>query len=98
MTMEEKLFADLVESLKEAVEISKGQAGPSRRFLVSQPEVKVIREKIGLTQSEFAGLMQVSIKTLQNWEQGRRSPTGPAAALLRIVANTPELAIQSLHA
>ncbi len=96
--MEEKLFADLVESLKEAVEISKGRVEPFRRFVVSQPEIKVIREKVGLTQSEFAGLMQVSVKTLQNWEQGRRTPTGPAAALLKIVANAPELAIRSLHA
>jgi len=97
MTMEEQLFADLVESIKEAVEISKGRAEPSRRFYVSHPEVKVIRERIGLTQSEFAGLMQVSIKTLQNWEQGRRNPTGPAAALLKIVAASPEVAIKSLH-
>jgi len=96
--MEEKLFADLVESLEEAVEISKGRAEPSRRFFVSLPEIKVIREKVGLTQSEFAGLMQVSIKTLQNWEQGRRNPTGPAAALLKIMASAPELAIKSLHA
>lgn len=96
--MEEKLFTDLVESLKEAVEISKGRAEPSRRFFVSQPEVKVIREKTGLSQSEFAGLMRVSVKTLQNWEQGRRNPTGPAAALLKIVGSAPELAIRSLHA
>ena len=96
--MEEKLFTDLVESLKEAVEISKGRAEPSRRFFVSQPEVKVIREKTGLSQNEFAGLMRVSVKTLQNWEQGRRNPTGPAAALLKIVASAPELAIRSLHA
>jgi DNA-binding transcriptional regulator YiaG len=95
--MEKELFEELVESLKEAVEISKGLREPSRRFVVSPPEVRVLREKIGLSQSEFAGLMQVSIKTLQNWEQGRRNPTGPAAALLKIVAASPELAIKSLH-
>jgi DNA-binding transcriptional regulator YiaG len=95
--MEKELFEELVESLKEAAELSKGLRGPSRRFVVSPPEVRVLREKIGLSQSEFAGLMQVSIKTLQNWEQGRRNPTGPAAALLKIVAASPELAIKSLH-
>jgi putative transcriptional regulator len=95
--MEKDLFEGLVESLKEAVEISKEKRKPSRRFVVAPPEVKVVREKIGLTQTEFAGLMQVSIKTLQNWEQGRRNPTGPAAALLRIVASSPELAIKTLH-
>lgn len=95
--MEKELFEELVESFKEAVEISKGLREPSRRFVVSLPEVRVVREKIGLSQSEFAGLMQVSIKTLQNWEQGRRKPTGPAAALLRIVASAPDLALESLH-
>ena len=95
--MEKELFEDLVESLKEAVEISKGRREASRRFHVAPPDVKVVREKIGLSQSEFAGLMHVSIKTLQNWEQGRRNPTGPAAALLKIMANAPEVAIRSLH-
>jgi DNA-binding transcriptional regulator YiaG len=95
--MEKELFENLVESLKEAVEISKGLREPSRRFVVAAPDVKVVREKIGLTQSEFAGLLQVSVRTLQNWEQGRRCPTGPAAALLKIVANAPELAMESLH-
>jgi DNA-binding transcriptional regulator YiaG len=42
--------------------------------------------------------MRVSIKTLQNWEQRRRKPTGPAAALLRIVSAAPEVALKSLHA
>ena len=61
------------------------------------PDVKAVRERIGLTQSEFARLMRVSVKTLQNWEQHRRNPTGPAAALLTIVSTTPEVALQSLH-
>jgi putative transcriptional regulator len=42
--------------------------------------------------------MQVSIKTLQNWEQHRRNPTGPAAALLKIVRNAPDVALKTLHA
>ena len=95
--MEKELFANLVDSLKEAVEISNGRRDASRRFHVSTSKVKVVREQIGLSQSEFASLMQVSVKTLQNWEQGRRSPTGPAAALLRIVASSPELALKALY-
>jgi putative transcriptional regulator len=51
-----------------------------------------------LSQREFAGLMRVSIKTLQNWEQNRRHPTGPAAALLKIVVTAPDLALKTLHA
>jgi len=96
--MEKELFDDLVQSLKEAKTIAKGQAQAARRFVVAPPDVRLVREHIGLTQSEFAHLMQVSIKTLQNWEQQRRTPTGPAAALLKIVMAAPEVALKALHA
>ena len=95
--MEQTLFDDLVQSLKEAQAIAKGEVKASRRFEVAPPDVKAVREKIGLTQNEFAKLMRVSIKTLQNWEQHRRNPTGPAAALLKIVSTNPDVAIKSLH-
>jgi putative transcriptional regulator len=96
--MEKGLFDDLVQSLKEAKDISKGKTKASRRFDVASPDVKAVREQIGLSQSDFARLMRVSIKTLQNWEQHRRNPTGPAAALLKIVSTAPDLALRSLHA
>jgi putative transcriptional regulator len=98
MTMEQALYADLAQSLKEAGAIARGEAAASRRFRVTQPDVKAVREQIGLSQSEFARLMRVSIKTLQNWEQRRRNPTGPAAALLKIVLTAPDLALKTLHA
>jgi len=98
MSMEKTLFDDLVQSLKEARDISKGKAKASRRFKITSPDVKAVREQIGLSQSDFAKLMRVSIKTLQNWEQHRRNPTGPAAALLKIVSTAPDLALRSLHA
>jgi putative transcriptional regulator len=95
--MEPSLFEDLVQSLKEAKSISTGQASASRRFEVLPPDVRAIRAQTGLSQGEFAGLMRVSVKTLQNWEQHRRNPTGPAAALLQIVSKAPNLALESLH-
>ena len=95
--MEKKLFGELVTSLKEAAAISRGKARPSRQFKVAAPNVKGVRERIGLSQSEFARLMRVSVRTLQNWEQKRCVPTGPAAALLRIVAAAPDVALKSLH-
>jgi DNA-binding transcriptional regulator YiaG len=95
--MDKELFNELVQSLNQAKLISKGKAKASRRFNVESTDVKSIREGVGLTQDEFAKLMRVSIKTLQNWEQHRRQPTGPAAALLKIVATSPKLALQSLH-
>jgi DNA-binding transcriptional regulator YiaG len=98
MTMEKELFDDLLQSLKEASAISKGKHSASRRFDMTNPDVKRVREQVGLSQTEFAQMMRVSVKTLQNWEQHRRTPTGPAAALLKIVSTSPDLALRSLHA
>ncbi|MBI4378160.1 MAG: type II toxin-antitoxin system MqsA family antitoxin [Nitrospinae bacterium] len=65
--------------------------GKGRRFKVELPsDVKKTRELLRLSQSAFAALMGVSIKTLQEWEQGRRKPSGPASALLRIANKHPD--------
>ena len=61
-----------------------------RKTVQLPPNVKSIREKIGLSQSAFAGLLGVSVRTLQEWEQGRRKPKGPAQALLRVADRHPE--------
>ena len=58
------------------------------RFAVS-PSVEA-RQRVGLTQAEFAKLLGVSVRTLQDWEQGRREPSGAAKTLLRIAAMNPE--------
>ena len=87
-----------VAKLERGLAISHGKAKASRSFKVESTDVKAVRERVGLTQDEFAKLMRVSIKTLQNWEQKRRQPTGPAAALLKIVSVEPKLALRSLHA
>ena len=55
---------------------------------------KVIRTKLKLSQSAFAGLMGVSLRTIQDWEQGRRRPSGPAIALLRIAEQKPDVFMQ----
>ena len=54
---------------------------------------KAIRMKLKLSQSAFADLMGVSLRTVQDWEQGRRKPSGPAVALLRIAEQKPEVFI-----
>ncbi|MFZ5819097.1 MAG: helix-turn-helix domain-containing protein [Chloroflexota bacterium] len=55
---------------------------------------QVIRAKLKLSQSAFAGMMGVSLRTVQDWEQGRRKPSGPAVALLRIAEQKPEVFMQ----
>ena len=94
--MDKDLFTDLVSSLEEAKAIRAGKKQASRRFVVNAIDVKAVREKTGLSQSEFARMIQISTRTLQNWEQKRRNPTGPAVALLRLVAAEPNMALRSL--
>jgi putative transcriptional regulator len=65
---------------------------------LAEPNVRAIREAAKISQSQFAKLIGVSVRTLQNWEQNRTRPTGPARALLRIVATDPKSAIEALHA
>lgn len=95
--MDKQLFDELVNSIKQAGSIVRGEMPPSRYFVIEEQDVKAIRENLRLSQSEFANLMRVNVRTLQNWEQRRRRPTGPAAALLKIVASAPEAAMQALH-
>ena len=95
--MKDEIFNELLESVKEMDKIAKGKKKASRRFTFKEPEVKNIREKTGLSQTNFAQLIGVSKRTLENWEQGRRHPTGPACALLKIVESDPKSALQALH-
>lgn len=88
--MNDELFTELVASVREGGVILRGEQEPARRFEISAPDVKQIRERYELSQSEFAALLGVSIKTLQNWEQGRRSPHGAARVLLHVADKHPD--------
>lgn len=94
--MNEKDFDNLVESIKESGKIKKGSLPPSRRFEFSPLDIKAIREKLKKSQSEFALMLGVSISTLQNWEQGRRKPEGPARVLLKIASKNPKAVTEAL--
>src|SRR5437899_1063877 len=95
--MKSNNFEELLESVREGGAILRGERKPSRRFELRSLGLRAIRERTSLSQSEFARLMGVSVKTLQNWEQDRRHPTGPAAALLKIIAYEPQLAVKAIH-
>ena len=95
--MDKKMFDELLESVKEMDVIASGKKKPSRVFEYPDPEVRSIRQKTGLSQDRFAYLIGVKPATLRNWEQGRRKPTGPAKALLRILEADPEGAVRALH-
>ena len=91
------MFEELLDSVREGGAILRGERKPSRRISIPPSGVRAIREQTSLSQSEFADLIGVSVKTLQNWEQDRRQPTGPASALLSIIKYDPALAIKAIH-
>ena len=95
--MKNELFNELLASVQEMDDIAQGKKAAARVTKFPDPEVKLIREKVGLSQNRFAMLIGVSKRTLENWEQGRRNPTGPAKTLLKILDADPEHAVRALH-
>lgn len=87
---------EILEGLKEIKSSKKGNTQLKMTELSMPSEPLIIRSKLNLTQSAFAGLLGVSMRTLQDWEQGRRAPQGPAIALLRIAEQHPEV-FSDLH-
>jgi putative transcriptional regulator len=88
--MKDELFSELLESVREGGTILRGEKSPSRIFNLEKPDVQKIRAGYRLSQNEFATLLGISLGTLQNWEQGRRMPQGPARVLLQVAARHPQ--------
>jgi len=88
--------AEILEGIQEIKEHKKGRVGLKVTNLSAPSPPQIIRSKLNMSQSAFAGLLGVSIRTLQDWEQGRREPQGPAVALLRIAEQHPQVFSQ-LH-
>lgn len=88
--MNDELFQELLASVKQGAEITKGTMQPSRSFEFPETEVRALREQFGLSQDKFADLVGISVGTLRNWEQGRRKPEGPARVLLRVASSHPD--------
>ena len=95
--MDPKLFEELTRSIRQAGAIARGEKKPARRHELTPSRILAVRERSGLSQAQFARLLNVSVKTLRNWEQARREPTGPAKALLRIVEREPAAALRALQ-
>ena len=105
--MKDELFQQLTASLKEGGAILRGKKKAARSTTLQSPDLsgqshatpdaKAVREKLGLSQSQFASLIGISPRTLQNWEQGHRRPEGTACALLRIAESHPQAVLEALH-
>ena len=83
--------AEILEGLKEVQEYKRGKTKLKTTRLSTPSGPKAIRSQLELSQSAFAGMLGVSLRTLQDWEQGRRQPQGPAIALLRIAEQHPNV-------
>ena len=94
--MRKQDFDKLVVSVSQAGKIRRGEMKASRIFKFAPADIKAIRDRLGKSQSEFALLIGVSVSTLRNWEQGRRTPEGPARALLQVAAENPKAVAEAL--
>jgi putative transcriptional regulator len=92
--MKKDLFTELLESVRQGGAILRDEMPPSRSFEFAEPDVRLIRERYGLTQEKFAHLIGISVATLRNWEQGRRKPEGAARVLLQVAARHPEAVLE----
>ena len=95
--MKDELFAELVASVKEGGQIIRGEKEAARTFAYDPVDIKGIREKYQLTQEQFAAMLGISVRTLRNWEQGRRVPEGPAMVLLRVADKHPKALLDAVH-
>jgi len=95
--MREAAFQELLASVRQAGQIRRGTRRPARTTTFDPTDVQAIRVALGASQTEFALMIGVSVATLRNWEQGRRTPEGPALALLRVAARNPRAVIEALH-
>jgi putative transcriptional regulator len=96
-SMKDAAFQELITSVRQAGQIRRGTRRPSRSTTFHPTDVQAVRAKLGASQPEFALMIGVSVATLRNWEQGRRTPDGPALALLRVAARNPKAVIEALH-
>jgi putative transcriptional regulator len=88
--VKDEALQKLMSSVRQAGRIRRGTLKAARTTVFKPQEVKAVRASLGASQSEFALMIGVSVATVQNWEQGRRTPDGPALALLRVAARNPK--------
>jgi putative transcriptional regulator len=95
--MRDDMFAELMESVKQAGAIHRGEAEGKRTTAADlglvEAEVRAAREKLGLSRRRFATLLGINYRTLEGWEQGRREPTGAARVLVAVAASHPEIVL-----
>ena len=93
--MEEKLFNDLLESVKQMKAIRSGKMKVTK---LEKNEITDVRHKLNMTQTQFAMAFGISVSTLRNWEQGHRNPTGAAVTLIKVAKKHPKAVLEAVLA
>ncbi len=94
--VESELFSSIKQGLADAINFSRGKPGKAVVHEFTPVDIKSMREKLGMSQPEFAAAFGISLGTLRHWERGDRKPRGPALVLLNIVAKEPEVVLRVL--
>ena len=91
---ERNIGMEILDGIREIKDFEAGKVDLRTRKLTTPSSPQEIRKRLKLSQAAFAGLMGVSLRTVQDWEQGRREPGGPAKALLRIAEQHPDVFLE----
>ncbi len=89
---------DLIAAMEEAAAHAQGRGKVARAHTIEVPDVRAIREGLGLSQQAFASTYRIPLATLKGWEQGRRQPDATASAYLSVIAHLPAQARDALRA
>ena len=89
---------DLIAAMEEAAAHAQGTGKVARVHVIEVPDVRAIRERLGLSQQAFATAYRIPLATLKGWEQGRRQPDATASAYLSVIAYLPQQARDALRA
>ena len=92
-----KAFTEISAGLTDAVKHAKGESTNTVEHKPEAIDVKSIRESSGMTQQKFCAAFGISLGTLRHWEQGLRSPRGPARVLLKVVKHNPSAIIDAMQ-
>jgi putative transcriptional regulator len=95
--MKKSDFANLLSGIEELGAVLRGEMKPAKVYVYDRKQVRSIRTRLKLSQTEFARMIGVPAGTLRNWEQGIRRPKGPALALLRVAQKHPDAVVDALH-
>lgn len=89
-------FKSIKKGLLEAIEHASGRSDEAIIHRPKEIDVKALRQRIGMTQEQFAGMFGFSTATLRHWERGDRMPHGPARVLLNVIDHNPRAVIEAL--